>query len=266
MFISGEDIADVVCAVEEIPSVRRVHITPSLTPSAFRFVVAVSPFDVGALAEVHLAIVEATGARELEGRIQYVDDEAALSTRARPVDLDEGERAAARTRIGDRKTMAELTPMFDRQAIEAAFRAVDGRPSMLTVSFGPAPKLDAHSSSTRRSRVLVVDDDPITAMRIAELHDVEVIEVQDGWSAIDRLKEGDVDLAVCAVKIGEFSGAKIHKLVATANPKMARRIVYLASEAALSQAPPSSASGRLLGRPISPEAVRSMLEALGPVA
>lgn len=266
MFISGEDIADVVCAVEGIASVKRVHIAPSLSPSAFRFVISLAPFRVSDVVEVHAAIVEATGARELEGRIQYIDEENPPSTRGRPVDLSDGERAAAKTRIEDRKTMAELTPIFDRQTIEDAFRGVIEPASMISVSFGAVPKLEAQSSSARRSRVLVVDEDPITAMRIAELSDVDVIQMTDGWSAIDRLKEGDIDLAVCAVKIGEFSGAKIHKLVATANPKMARRIVYLASEAALSQAPPSSASGRLLARPISPDAVRSMLETLGPVA
>jgi CheY-like chemotaxis protein len=139
----------------------------------------------------------------------------------------------------------------------------------LAVSFGATPVLEVVADpfpSPRRLRVLVVDDDPTTAKRIAELADVDVIALDDGWSAVDRLTKGDVDLAVCAVSIAGFSGAKIHKLVATANPRMARRIVYLATETAVSQAPPSSASGRLLARPISPEAVRSMLDTLGRVS
>jgi hypothetical protein len=63
--------------------------------------------------------------------------------------------------------------------------------------------------------------------------------------------------------VSGFSGAKLHTLVATARPDMARRIVFLASETAIAQAPPSSASGRVLMRPIEAEAVRALLQALG---
>lgn len=272
MFVSGEDIADVVCAVEHLPAVTRVHmLPPNLDPNGYSIVIVLSPHSISELVKAHYAVVEATGGRALAGRILYVDGDQTTYVRGRPVTLTPAELDLARARVAERKQENELGAMFDRAEMQAAFRELEAQeaPSgAVAVSFGPMPMLEVVSDpfpGPRRMRVLVVDEDPSTAKRIAELPDVDVIEIDDGWSAVDRLSKGDVDLAVCAVKVGEFSGAKIHKLVATANPKMARRIVYLASELALSQAPPSSASGRLLARPISPEAVRSMLDTLGPV-
>lgn len=273
MFVSGEDIADVVCALEHLPAVRTVNmLPPRLDPEAYSIVVVLSPYSITELVKTHYAVVEATAGRTLAGRILYVDGGKATNVRGRPVKLTDAELGAGRARVAERKKQNELDAVLDREAMESAFHALEGRAAndvAVAVTFGPTPILEIVPDpfpSPRRLRVLVADDDPITAKRIGELSDVDVIEVEDGWSAVDRLSHGDVDLAVCAVKLGDFSGAKIHKLVATANPAMARRIVYLASEVAVSQAPPSSASGRLLARPISPDAVRSLLETFGPAS
>lgn len=290
MRITGEDAADVAYALQRFPWVRAIHmLPPSEHPDAYSLAIVLSPYGINELVQAHYVLVEATGGRTIAGRVLYLDasiHDVARHSRWQRISIGPMEREWAHARIERRKNeakahdeVADLEAMadaFKRIAAQAERDTPEAHPTnmspyrgALAVSFGATPILEVVSDpfpSPRRLRVLVVDEDPNTAQRIGELSDVDVIEVQDGWSAVDRLKEGDVDLAVCAVKVGEFSGAKIHKLVATANPKMARRIVYLASEAALSQAPPSSASGRLLARPISPEAVRSMLDVLGPVA
>lgn len=291
MRITGEDAADVAYALQRFSWVRSIHMLPPRDhPDAFSLAIVLSPYGINELVQVHYALVEATGGRALPGRVLYVDsaihDMSSLHPRWQRVSVGALEREWAHARIQQRKKEAKAAEQIqDVRAMEEAFRRIaeqaardtpETNPTTstpyrgaLAVTFGATPILEVVADpfpSPRRLRVLVADEDPTTAKRISELPDVDVIEVADGWSAVDRLSKGDVDLALCAVKIGEFSGAKIHKLVATANPKMARRIVYLATETALSQAPPSSASGRVLARPISPDAVRSMLEALGPVA
>ena len=247
MKIEREDLVDLTLAVEKLASVAGVYALPPRDDShAYAVMIVLSPYTVPNIVEVHYALVTAARDRSILSRVRLAEATSLRGEEQRIV-LTTEERERGRQREADRpppepEELAALATEL-RQRIER----------------------DATEVGERRRRVLVVDEDPITAKRIGELSDVDVIEVEDGWSAVDRLKEGDIDLAVCAVKIGEFSGAKIHKLVATANPKMARRIVYLATETALSQAPPSSASGRLLARPISAEAVRSLLDTLGPV-
>jgi CheY-like chemotaxis protein len=292
MKITGEDAADVAYALQRFPSVRSIYVLPASDhPDAFALAIVLSPYGIDELVQAHYALVEATGGRALAGRVLYVDaaihDVAALHSKWQRVSIGPMERQWAHARIEERKESAKLDDRIqDLKAMELAFRriaeqaerdtpeahpAAVGTPyrGALAVSFGATAVLEVVADpfpSPRKQRVLVVDDDPTTAKRIAALSDVDVIWLDDGWSAVDRLTKGDVDLAVCAVSIAGFSGAKIHKLVATANPRMARRIVYLATETAVSQAPPSSASGRLLARPISPEAVRSMLDTLGRVS
>jgi CheY-like chemotaxis protein len=287
-FVTGEDVADIAYALDGFPWVQSIHTLPPVDhPDAFAFAIVLSPYGMNEVVRTHYALVAATGGRALPGRILYVD--AAMSAvpvvhaRGRRVSLGPVEREAAHARVEARKRHAEVaTKLHDLAEMEAAFRRIaeqtsrdtpDNHPAVgspyrgaLAASFGAKPVFEVVADpfpSPRRMRVLVADEDPMTAKRIAELPDVDVIEVDDGWSAVDRLTNAEVDLAVCAVSVGGFSGAKIHKLVANARPEMARRIVYLASENAVSQAPPSSASGRVLARPISSAAVRSLLETLG---
>jgi hypothetical protein len=71
--------------------------------------------------------------------------------------------------------------------------------------------------------------------------------------------EGDFDLVLCALVLGDFTGAKLHRLIAAARPALAPRIVFLARESVVAGAPPSSAIGRVLSRPLDPSAVPALL-------
>ena len=140
------------------------------------------------------------------------------------------EREAAQGRLELRKKTAPTPEQLDEQtelaALERAFRRLvepaanecppteaDGGspcralpptaigapltgPVVLEIVAAPFP-------SPRRKRLLVADDDPDTELALAEVEDREVVHVRDGWSAIDRL-----DLAVCAVMLGGFTGAR----------------------------------------------------------
>lgn len=88
------------------------------------------------------------------------------------------------------------------------------------------------------------------------------MHVTGGWSALEHLVEGNFDIALCAVALGEWSGAKLYKMVAKQRPKMAGRIVFVAAEEAVAQAPPSASLGCVcvLARPVDPFAVQRLLD------
>jgi CheY-like chemotaxis protein len=115
-----------------------------------------------------------------------------------------------------------------------------------------------------RRRILVVDDDEATLDGVRAIPNVDVVHAADGWTAIDQLTEGEFDLVLCAVVLGDFTGAKIHRMVVKARPAMASRMVFIARESVVSQAPPSSASARVLSRPVDPAAVVALLERIAP--
>ena len=112
----------------------------------------------------------------------------------------------------------------------------------------------------KRRRVLIADDDPVTERAVASLTDCDVVLVRDGWSAIDHLVSGNFALALCAVALGDLTGAKIFRLVVTERPDMASRFAFLAEETAIEQAPPSTMKARVLRRPLDPSAVRALLD------
>jgi len=83
---------------------------------------------------------------------------------------------------------------------------------------------------------------------------------RDG-AALDALTVTDqppFDIALCAVALGDWSGAKLYRLVAQTRPEAASRIAFLADRGAVDAAPPSNARARVLARPVDPAAVRDL--------
>lgn len=157
-------------------------------------------------------------------------------------------------------TTSELQELVERVFRGAAIVATlgDGRtPAILQVVPDPFP-------TPPRRRLLIADDDPTTDAAVATLDDVEVTFARDGWTAVEHLTTSDFDLALCSVVLGEFSGAQIHRMVAKLRPQNASRIVFVARDTAVAQAPPSSASGRVLARPVDPVSLRALLRARVP--
>jgi DNA-binding NtrC family response regulator len=109
------------------------------------------------------------------------------------------------------------------------------------------------------ARVLVLDRDEATTRALATLGEVEVVTASDGWSALELLVEGDFHLVLCALTFDGWRGSKLYSMVAKARPEMAARIVFLAMEADVAAAPPSSALGRVMARPVDPDAVRRLI-------
>lgn len=160
-----------------------------------------------------------------------------------------------RERLG--KPLNEYT---QEELQEFVNRAFEGSTIVATFASGGLEVVSDPFPSPARPRILVVDDDPTTEHALAELEQVDVVYARDAWTAIDQLTEGEFDLVLCAVALGGFSGARIHRLVAKTRPQMASRIVFLAGASVVAQAPPSSASGRVLPRPVDPAAVIALLK------
>src|SRR5205814_7173013 len=114
--------------------------------------------------------------------------------------------------------------------------------------------------SPPRARILVIDDDPTTviALQRAEL-DADIETVADGWTALDRVLERSFDVIIAAIVLGPWRGATFYRAVAQQRPEQAARIVFLATQTAVDQAPPSTALARVISRPVDPQIVQDLL-------
>jgi len=139
-----------------------------------------------------------------------------------------------------------------------------GQPFQWAISAGFAPRavLEVVADpfpSPPRTRILVADEDPATGAALRGVEDFHVVQVSDGWSAVDELLGGAFDLAICALNVRDFPGVKIYRMVAKSRPDVASRIYFLTAHETIAQAPPSAARNRILSRPLSAEAVLRVL-------
>ena len=84
--------------------------------------------------------------------------------------------------------------------------------------------------STRRLRVLVIDDEVLLARAIGQLiedeHDVDV--VTSGEEAFGRLDAGaDYDAVLCDLMMAGMSGMDVHAKLSGGRPALARRVVFM---------------------------------------
>ncbi len=108
-----------------------------------------------------------------------------------------------------------------------------GKGSCFRVVF---PKTSAITSSSlpafeHRRRVLVIDDDPITAaavQRILEL-DNEVRVVADGEAALKLIDQEDAkpDVILCDVHLGPVTSQQIYEKIHQSHPDLVERIVFM---------------------------------------
>jgi PAS domain S-box-containing protein len=92
-----------------------------------------------------------------------------------------------------------------------------------------APMPDTVAATTRRGRVLVLDDEAVVAnavRRVLREHDV-VVET-DGRAACARLERGErFDVIFCDLMMPNMSGAEVFEAIRTKDPAMAERMVFL---------------------------------------
>lgn len=116
-------------------------------------------------------------------------------------------------------------------------------------------------------RVLVVDDDPTTAMLLASMQGspMEVTVTSDEWEALDHIAAGAPVLVVCSVSLRTRGGTPFYRLLWNAHPELKQRFVFIAradAGPASASAPASASSGRappVVERPITRDVIARLL-------
>ena len=112
----------------------------------------------------------------------------------------------------------------------------EGRGSRFSVFLAIAPstpEVDApHSElalgTTRRLRLLIVDDEILVARAVRRVFDKEFrVEIAlDGQTALEKLRKTDYDVVLCDVMMPGISGLDVYRHVRTENEPLARRFVF----------------------------------------
>ncbi len=81
----------------------------------------------------------------------------------------------------------------------------------------------------RRTRVLVVDDEPLVASAarrlLARTHEVHV--AYSGQSALALLEQGGFDAVLCDIMMPHMTGPELHAVLSATRPEVAGRMVFL---------------------------------------
>jgi signal transduction histidine kinase/CheY-like chemotaxis protein len=112
----------------------------------------------------------------------------------------------------------------------------EGRGSRFSVFLAVAPnKVEAempHSEpspgTSRRLRLLIVDDEVLVARAVRRVFDKEFkVEIAlDGQSALDKLRNTDFDVVLCDVMMPGITGLDVYRQVRSENEVLARRFVF----------------------------------------
>lgn len=126
-----------------------------------------------------------------------------------------------------------------------------------------APIPDAGPPSLR---VLIVDDEPLVRRVLARiLRGHDVVEATDGADALARLRaDVDFDAVLCDLTMPGLSGRALYEKVQEEAPELAGRFCFLTGGALHEEDAEFLLAHRALHKPMSVQALRDMLDALGP--
>jgi len=102
----------------------------------------------------------------------------------------------------------------------------------LTIAAGrldaDAPMSDPAPGTSRRLRLLVVDDEVLVARAVRRVFDKEfrVDVALDGQAALEKLRRADYDVVLCDVMMPGISGLDVYRQVRAENEPLARRFVF----------------------------------------
>jgi CheY-like chemotaxis protein len=124
-----------------------------------------------------------------------------------------------------------------------------------------SPRTPSEPKSTTK-RVLVVDDDPTSAMLLASSRGsaIETTVTFDEWEALDAIAPSAPVLVVCSVSLRTRGGVPFYRLLWNAHPELKRRFVFIASA---DSAPASTTTGRgapVVERPLTREVIAKLVE------
>ena len=112
----------------------------------------------------------------------------------------------------------------------------EGRGSRFSVFLAIAPSAEESEplpsevspATTRRLRLLIVDDEVLVARAVRRVFDKEFrVEIAlDGPSALEKLRKADYDVVLCDVMMPGISGLDVYRQVRLENEPLARRFVF----------------------------------------
>jgi signal transduction histidine kinase len=129
------------------------------------------------------------------------------------------------------------------------------------VAAAPAPKPTA---STRRAKVLVIDDEPlITRILQKGLSRHDVVVTSQARDALSRIEQGErFDVILCDLMMPDISGIDVHDYLTRTYPAVAERVVFMTGGAFTSKAKSflSSVPNERIDKPFSLAQIKSLVE------
>jgi CheY-like chemotaxis protein len=123
--------------------------------------------------------------------------------------------------------------------------------------------MQLHSSTDRRAKILVIDDEPIMSAAIRRTlhneHDVTV--AASGREALELISKADFDLILSDVLMPEISGIDLYELLRVTHPSTSERMVFITGGAFTPVARDFLASvpNATLEKPFEPEKLRALV-------
>jgi len=153
-----------------------------------------------------------------------------------------------------------------------AVRSVPGRGTTMTVTLphaapdariiAPAPI--AALASTRRAKVLVIDDEPlITRILQKGLSRHDVVVASQARDALARIDQGErFDVILCDLMMPDLSGIDVHDYLSASHPAIAARMVFMTGGAFTSKARQflSSVPNERIDKPFSLAQIKQLVD------
>ncbi len=135
---------------------------------------------------------------------------------------------------------------------------------------GPHPARErrgarVHAGALRRTRVLVVDDQPQVgvAVRRALGRDHEVVHVETALAGLAELEEGAFDVVLCDLVLPGMGGLEFHETLTRRLPALAGRTLFITG-VELAPEVATRVAGRVLRKPFKVRDLRAMVSRLTP--
>jgi CheY-like chemotaxis protein len=87
--------------------------------------------------------------------------------------------------------------------------------------------------STRRAKILVIDDEPAVATTLSRLlgEEHDVVVATDGQHALECLERQSFDVVLCDLLMPEMSGMELYEELRRRNPAQAERVAFMSGGA-----------------------------------
>ena len=127
--------------------------------------------------------------------------------------------------------------------------------------------MNNNGASTKKKRVLIVDDDlEVTGLyeKLLEAYQYDVLTASDGTLALKEVLQYDVDAVLCDLRMPELEGDLFYRAVERAKPNLCRRFIFVTGAADDPKYEPflRTVKAPILHKPLQPAKLLAELEKL----